>query len=586
VRQYETAAALLDELREYRSAGNYEMIVQDAAQVAGFQPGGPSGNRIVKDVQDLRREAEKAIARRVELRQLIPQEIAARNYERARQFIAEYDTIATDHAFASDIDEIPNLIVERDLGRARAAMRDGDWDYAAGVSREILRAVSPGQPEARRTLALCRRHRRIVRAREVVLGALVLVLAYVLSAAPLSCLVHPTEGAVFYRIYQPVAWLQSRTPLRPLLDRYAANWGVPDLFAGAKGPSVASLDIAAGEHGAPTVRDLDERRTEFQKAMIEIETDYAARSAAWPGDYANALKDLQQRMQKAGEFEKWDATTREMQRFERERAIPDEAIVAAPAELVTLQNEYRRMFTQYGVDRNKKVLTRSRHYLEALGDLQKKYTIAGKMDIASSINAEIKRVKTLSDEASAGQPSGVEDVAPATAPIVTGAGDKIDQLSVLRQSFEKSLESILTRYRQQQESWPTDYTKAMEALAAQMQKAGDFEGWDAVRQELERFAIDRQLPRESSSVPAKLATLQAEYRQRATQYDALRSETVLALGDDHVAKLSALLGQYTKAGVMDVAASISAEIKRVRSNPEIVAALSDTNRVATATIRR
>jgi protein-arginine kinase activator protein McsA len=83
-------------MREANELQRFERVVSMSGRVHGFEPAGPSGRRFQSEVADLRDQAEKSIRRREQLKEQIPMELRAENFERATAFIDQYRDLSED----------------------------------------------------------------------------------------------------------------------------------------------------------------------------------------------------------------------------------------------------------------------------------------------------------------------------------------------------------------------------------------------------------------------------------------------------------------------------------------------------------
>ena len=176
-RAYEALQHVLNRMRAAMDGRLFERVLSLGGRVHGFEAAGPSGRRLQKEAQELREQAERNLARRDELREQIPLELRAENFERALAFIREIRSLdENQHLYEDEERRLPEQTLARDLGRANRAIRTSDWETAARICDEILRRFSPENPEGlrlRRRIAL---HRGMVQTGWMAAAALVLVL--------------------------------------------------------------------------------------------------------------------------------------------------------------------------------------------------------------------------------------------------------------------------------------------------------------------------------------------------------------------------------------------------------------------------
>jgi len=579
-RDYQMAAGLLERLKEHYQNKTYEAIVQQAGQISGFQPVGPAGRNVVKQVRDLRTSAERAMERRKQLKQLIAQELNAENFERARRYMQEYRRIADDEPFAVKLGEIPSLMLKRDLLRAKNFMAKREWDYAGQIAQNILSNIDPANDAARRIAARVSRRRWHARSGRALLAALLFLLLYVLSAPPLFRIAGATHGRRLLAFYKPVFALHDATALRGPLDKFADLWEMPDLY-NQRARFLAPLEEdlpAAGPKRPAEVTELD---AIYQADLGRIVAEYNRQLNTWPEEFRKALKAMMEKTQKAGDFDGWEAVRGELERFLRTPSISAEHFVAAPAELRALQMEYRALLAQYELDRKHKVLSLAKKHIHDLTSLQKTYTKAGKMAEAAEINTEIKRVEASDafTEAVAAVAGGEQDhtadetTPPPAIPTPLPTTETVDQFAALRETHEKAMGTCENAYIQAMETWPDAYMKALVASMEDLQKAGDFEGWEAAGRELDRIETDRYIDdRVAADEPPALGALRDQYRRIADTHLLERYRKAVAQMQKYSDRLTQLQKDLTMAGKMEQATAVNAEIRRTRVAADTLAA--------------
>jgi len=577
-REYETATRLLGRLRQHEEESNFELIVQEP-ELPGFQPIGPNGRKVVQRITQMREDAQKALARRDQLRRIIKDEMRSEHYEAARDHIGEYRALSATDEFEEELQSVQGLMLKRDIKRARASMSSGEWDYAAQICQGLM---ATGDPEAKRLLKGIRRHHWRLRIDSVLTGALLVLLLYVLSAAPACRYASDLYRTTYRPWYGFVRFLYRESMLHDPLDRYALLWGVPHMFdlkPGAVTP-VVRPDVPANQAGQ--VATLASSRSNYEKDIRNIQADYSKKVATWPGEYLKALDALVEKLQKAGDFEGWEAAGSERERFVLQRQIPDAAVVRAPVELAILQSDFQAALLQYSLDQSKRIVSRTKKHLNDLAAIQKEYTKAGQMEVASAVNAEIKGVKSSREvveaeaqlaeyrsDADDDEPAGGPTVA---APLPTEAG-KIDALAAAQAQYQKAFADVEASHLQKVTRWAEAYFDDMELLMERLQRAGDFEGWEAARQELERFDADRAVQEDALvDSPAELLSLQTRYVKMLSRHQLEKSRQILTNSQNHINRLTALQKRLTMQKKMDQALVVNTEIRRIKLSPEVTAA--------------
>lgn len=228
-REYERAFTLLDSLRDHVAAKDFEHVAAHAGQISGFVPVGLNGQKIVDEIQRLRERAEQAFLRREYLRSAIDREFKLESYETVGRYIVEFQTLSADTIFDDMHRDLPGLIRSRDLRRAREALDKGRFDYVWQTCARLLEA----DPQNKRARSLLRSVMRQRMRRTAVLIGIALIagfVMYVLSAAPVYRAIGRTQPDRYGRWFHFVDRLHDATILRTPLEKYAAMYGVDDMF--------------------------------------------------------------------------------------------------------------------------------------------------------------------------------------------------------------------------------------------------------------------------------------------------------------------------------------------------------------------
>ncbi|MBM4163326.1 MAG: hypothetical protein FJ222_02635 [Lentisphaerae bacterium] len=137
-------------------------------------------------------------------------------------------------------------------------------------------------------------------------------------------------------------------------------------------------------------------KASFEKSLQAIIANYEGAVKNWTGSYIAALKTLQVKLQKTGDFDGWTAVENELARInadpDAKPGIPPDAISRVDA-LLALQTKFRDVPSQLALDKNQKIVALSQRYIASLTALQTTLTKQGRMEEALVVNAEIKRVK-------------------------------------------------------------------------------------------------------------------------------------------------------------------------------------------------
>jgi serine/threonine protein kinase len=231
-RTYESVLALLNAMQKHMTEKAFTLVVNQEKRIAGFQPSGSNGQKLIEQVHTLSRRAQEALQQRDELASEIPREFKKGHYEKVQDYIQQYEAVSTDHAFEDVLRQLPMRIAERDISTVRFAMDNGEWRSAARTCRRLLEADLPMRDEVKRLLRKIEKRiqvRKMALATATVIGACLL---YLLSAAPLYPAFDGPAGAARHRtVFSPVYLLHQTPLLKEPLETYAQWFGSSAMFA-------------------------------------------------------------------------------------------------------------------------------------------------------------------------------------------------------------------------------------------------------------------------------------------------------------------------------------------------------------------
>ena len=138
-------------------------------------------------------------------------------------------------------------------------------------------------------------------------------------------------------------------------------------------------------------------------------------------------------------------------------------------------------------------------------------------------------------------------------------------LKTYRATYEKELEEILLSHGMQTIELAQQYTKALDALLANVKSAGDLNRTTAVMNEIERFGKEREMP---SDPPAllDLQSLQAAYTRKASVYQSDKAKRVITLSARYDDALGNLQRGLVSSDKLDDAMAVQEERKRVATS--------------------
>ena len=580
-RAYEVIVSLLKKMREASGQQRYERVISYAGRMHGFEPAGPSGRRFLAEVSELREQAETNIRRREQLKNQIPIEIRAENFERAAMFIKQYCELAEDkRSFESEAKQIPEWTLRRDLQRAHRALKNREWDSAERICVELLREVAPDHPEVLKVRRAIRLHVVLADVRLCFAVVMGVVFLYLLSLPLAATMTRGTFGTVPRLFYRPGLWVYEQTALAKPLRLYAQLWlGETEL-----GERFRQAAVAGAGEVAPLAKpgEMDQKQREYARQLTEIEGEQSVFLEAWPVEYSRELDLLMERRRTAGDFEGWAVVQAERKRFDESRQVNDQ-VSDELSELNVLKTKYRQMLSDQRLLHSRKLVTLCKKYVNDLTDMQKTFMQGGKMDLASAVNAEIRRVRGAPQQqaaeavlATATTAGTVESETPPQMLLAGTAENRVQEVAKMRGDFESELAEVERVAAQKVSEWPDKYMAVLTELAEQFQRAGDYGGWESVRDEMGRFEADRAiLQRNIVLQPVKLTDLQKKHYLLLEEMKRNRAEGVVNTTEKYVKKLQGLQKKLTVEGQMETAAVVNAEIKRVRSRVDFIEAQNE-----------
>lgn len=575
-RAYDSIKHLLERMRVAHERRQFERVLAFASRAHGFEPAGPSGRQLVKDIQNLREQTERAMTHRERLKELVPIEMKAENYERAATFIHEYRDLSGDSlAFGDDERQIPALTLRRDLARAERCIRTGDRTTAERICRTLLDTIAPKNATCLALLRRIRMRRWLWRVAHAAAIVLALGLLYLLSLAPLATRDALNRTPALRYFYAPAIQLHTSEGVTgSALLAYAGLWGV------------RSLDLAAVEEATPTplpptadLPELVDLQQAFTRSLQELADEQRRFAAAWPEEFQRELQQLVERRQTAGDYAGVIATQAELHQFQGTRKIG----LSPPGEfdeLAALKMKYRQTLAEQKIGRERKRVALSRKYTNDLEGLLRTHTREGRLEVAAVVNEAIQREKMSPDlleaeAALANLPTGTSETASKVVGVASNVAG-LNELQVMRQNLDGNLTDIETAYEAQRAQWPEQYILALMQHMEQFQKAGNYENWNSVNIEHERFLIDHRLALEDMVIdPEPLRRLQLQHIDLLRAIGRKRAEAVRALFDGHCAKLEEWKRKLTRAGDMDLAAAVNAETQRLRARQVYLAAIRE-----------
>ena len=587
-RAYETLATILGKMREAAHQHRFERANLYAGRIHGFEPAGPTGRQLLNEIGTLREQAEKNIRKRNQLKEQIPMEIRAENFERAALFIKQYRELSEEqYAFLMEEQNLPEQILQRDVERINQTVRHHDWATATRLYAELIK--TPGATNNDEFIRIGKRIKLHQVHKRIHTGATIAFVAFILYLALLPLLARQfkdTSRTAPYHVARLGIWFYERSLLSKPLQHYAHNWlGENATVRTCLTSSIATTEddpnYASIAQSAEFVA-LEQKKNEYVRQLDSLVVAQTIALRTWSQEYMHELDVLMERRRTAGDFDGWANAQEERKQFEESNQIDEHQNESSEdiTDLKLLKSKHRQLFDEYRTIHNHRIVTLCKKYISELTDLQRNYMQNGKMDIASAINIEIRRVRALpqySEVETELQTATMIIDAEKTKPSFLPAGNEPqgENLAQQREPFERTLTEIENSALQASGQWPEKYEEELTALMDGFQRAGNYSGWETVREELFRFETDRLIqPRHFASQLQGLLDIQRKYHQLRDTLRRAKAKQIIDATEEYVVSLQKHQKNLTVSGQMDAASMVQAEIKRVRSRLDFIEALT------------
>jgi len=572
-REYELVASMIARVEQSLAARQLDAAVSFAARSFNLEPRGNQGREMLARIRSLRAQAEKNLARRDQLKELIEVEMRAENYERAQRFIRELRTLSIDQKiFAAEEAQIPGLTIKRDLARVRRSFREKNWLQGTRLLADMDDVGEENLPEFLRLVRQLRSHHRHRRVRRTLVVALLVFLVYLCSLPALGRLLEkPPVWLV--RLYLPAVKTYQAKPAHVLFKRYASLWGGID-FSRWQLPLAApdGADEPESPPAAPLSGKLAEMTAVYRSQLGEIQREYELSMEDWPSDYRRALKAQRDRYRSTGDYSEWHAADLELTRFERAGGIepPNDD---DPVELRRLKTDYAALFDRNQLTQLRKLVATTKRHITELETLRSDLTRADQMEEAGRVHSEIQRLQSDPAVLAGKERLAALETRRADGDLPPYAGitsDGLEELSLLRSTYDEGKRKVEEDYNALLETWPDKYAEALTKLLEERQLAGDFPGWEAANRELDRFELDRTVtePVEGEEEP-HLEQLKLRFIELRKEYALTRARGLVKVAGQYEGKLDALLSNYTKSNKIEAATLVNSELRRMRADSEL-----------------
>ncbi len=171
---------------------------------------------------------------------------------------------------------------------------------------------------------------------------------------------------------------------------------------------------------AEATASVQRLRAAYEAYSAEIESNYNKRLTKWESDYKREIGAIAVAAQRAGEFENWQAATKEAERFVASPTIPEQTPITASPAIRNLQQRYRTTAREFREQREKQSADLTDKYSQRLLALQTEATRAGKFQEALIYNEEVKRLEPILAATRVGKTPDEEVANADTAPAAGG----------------------------------------------------------------------------------------------------------------------------------------------------------------------
>lgn len=580
MRVYESIRNLVAKMQAAVDSDEYEKAVLLASRAQGFEPAGEVGRALAADIRQISDHAQNQLARREKLISVIPLELRAENYERARGFIDEYRKLSGNRQYcAEEYDRINELIVKRDLKSALRDYKSKNWRRTLARCNSLLAEFGPDLPDVaalrKRTL------RRIAVNNAIRWTGLVIILfaVYVLSLPVVGYFRDwtplPASAEVWYAPARKICASESFicSPVSWFASLLGGENGVEKLFQGqGEAQQAPSTDLAVPED----VRKLIE---EYAVHIRESDERLRKYTVSWHDPYVGELTQEKEHLRQEGERAAMRKVEDEISFFISSGTIgPDSE--DDPPSLSEIKSRYRSSIRQVLIDSARTTVLTTKKYLNALDELIRTFTREDNLALADYLMAERSRTGDSprfkeAEEIVAAAEAAATSVT--TAPAGMSPDEKIgNDMKTIRKRYEEGLAEINDAYNQKLKTWPETYLKALNNLIMSVNKSPkSYEVWAAAGYERERFEIEKTLTQENVSASPKykeLSTVQVSHIALRDSYAREKADAIVKLAEKTCAEFDVVLGKMMQADDAGSAKAVQAEIRRIDTSQEVVQA--------------
>ncbi len=161
----------------------------------------------------------------------------------------------------------------------------------------------------------------------------------------------------------------------------------------------------------------------------------------------------------------------------------------------------------------------------------------------------------------------------ALVPAAFGDSKERKALGAARETYVKHCREIVAAHEKRDLDSVAAYKQSLRRLLDSSRKAGDLDGWQAVKGEIERFDGSTTLDESHLvlNVPS-LKAVQVAFRDARKESASEKNSGIVALAEKYTKHLKKLERRCTKAGQMEDALACRAEAERAEASPEVSSA--------------
>ncbi len=553
-RMYEHVASIIAMMNQAWEERRYERIPSIVGRLHGFEPAGQTGRKLLSDAKRKVEEAERYVARRDRLSALIPAELKAENYERAKVFIEEFRTLNEDPlVYEEELKNIPRLIFERDLVRIRQYLRADDWTsaqhLAASISAQFIESVE--YRDIRRQLVAHQRRRERLYWGFAFAGVFLL---YVISLPLIAGLGKGHIGSITQTLYMPAQWVYAIPGLHWFGNHYARWVGLESidrLF-----PIDERTQIRIAHSKLPI--EAQEVQNAFNAELLALEEQRRTAKITQASRYRLLLSDMRQRLQEAGNYDGVLACDRALNDFNATQTVSQPQDSDVP-ELIQTKLHFLKMGYEQELRSARQIEQLVTRYIQQQDEFRKVYTQQGDMDVAGEINKELNRVRELPILISA---TTLLSTAPATEGSTQASGftrdEDVRRLAAIFRQLQSDIAEEQTRFKNQQQQLQQNYLIALDELWESFQQSGDFDACtaiDAAKQKIKSTSILTQTDVVTTPKALRQLQLNTLSKLNTANEDSMDIKRTLYMASEQT--LENWKSNLTKNGEMEAAAAVN-----------------------------